>query len=113
MLIRRILVIGMINVLTVAFAQPHTLFVSPDGNDAGPGTQERPFATLQGARDAIRALKQAGPLPDGGVTVYLREGLYEVSTTFVLDAQDSGTPEAPIVYRAFEGEQPVIRLAGA
>ena len=108
MLIRRILVIGMINVLTVAFAQPHTLFVSPDGNDAGPGTQERPFATLQGARDAIRALKQAGPLPDGGVTVYLREGLYEVSTTFVLDAQDSGTPEAPIVYRAFEGEQPVI-----
>ena len=42
-------------------------FVAPHGNDANPGTKEQPLATLQRARDAIRELKKAGPLPVFGV----------------------------------------------
>ena len=29
------------------------------GDDSGPGSQERPFATLERARDAVRALKSS------------------------------------------------------
>ena len=34
-------------------------YVAPNGNDANPGTQAKPFATLERARDAIRELKQS------------------------------------------------------
>ncbi len=85
-------------------------FVAPAGNDAGPGSQDLPFATLPAARDAIRALKKAGKLPPGGVTVSLRGGIYQCTSTFALGAEDSGTPEARITYRAYPGEQ--VRLMG-
>ena len=39
-------------------------FVAPAGNDANPGTRQQPFASLEKARDAIRALKAKGGFPD-------------------------------------------------
>src|ERR1035437_692517 len=80
-----------------AFAAEY--FVAPLGNDANPGIREKPFATLEKARDAIRALKAKGALP-GPVCVRLLPGEYPVERTFELTAADSGTEAAPIVYRA-------------
>ena len=57
-------------------ADASEFYVAADGRDTNLGTQGAPFATLARARDAVRALKQAGPLPDGGVTVWIREGIY-------------------------------------
>jgi Right handed beta helix region len=74
-------------------------FVAPPGNDANSGTREEPFATLEKARDAIRALKTRGALP-GPICVSLMPGEYPVERTFELTAADSGTEAAPIVYRA-------------
>lgn len=74
-------------------------FVAPTGNDANPGTREKPFVTLEQARDAIRALKAKGTLP-GPVCVRLMPGEYPVERTIELTAADSGTEAAPIVYRA-------------
>ena len=92
-------------------------FVALNGNDAWSGTrrepngtEDGPFATLDRARDAVRALKAAGDLPAGGVTVWLRGGDYVRETSFALSEQDSGTPEAPVVYCACEGE--TVRLLG-
>ncbi|MBQ8080221.1 MAG: hypothetical protein IJ236_09740 [Oscillospiraceae bacterium] len=49
-------------------ADAETVFyVSPDGSDAGDGSAEAPFRTLEAARDAVRG---AG----GNVTVYLHGG---------------------------------------
>jgi len=87
-----------------------TYHVSPDGDDAAAGTVETPFATLERAREAIRELRKAGPLPDGGVVVELRGGRYERDKAFELTAADSGTAEAPIVYRARAGEE--VRIVG-
>ena len=84
-------------------------FVAPDGNDENPGTQEKPFRTLERVRDAIRSRKQAGELPRGGVEVAVRGGEYAVSKALELTAQDSGTEAAPIVYRACDNEKPVFR----
>ena len=49
-------------------------FVSVEGNDASPGTLERPFATLQRAQRAARQAKGREP-----VTIYLRGGTHYLS----------------------------------
>jgi len=93
-------------------------YVAPNGNDdwsgklAEPNAEgdDGPFATLERARDEIRKLKQAGLLPEGGVTVWLRGGSYPLADTFELTAEDSGTPEALIIYRAYPDEE--VRLIG-
>jgi len=99
---------GLCAAVSAAVAAPATFFVARDGKDSSPGTEASPFATLERARDAVRALKQAGPLPEGGVTVFVRAGLYGIGPTLTLDAQDSGTATAPVVYRAYGDERPVI-----
>ena len=75
--------------LTVAFlsggcSKPSSFYVSPVGDDAWSGqdpiattdSDEGPFDTLERARDAIRELKRGGDLPPGGITVYMRGGVY-------------------------------------
>lgn len=81
------------------------LFVSKNGNDANDGTKNKPFATLEKARDAVRERIRGGKLPPGGVKILIRGGEYRLTHTFELDERDSGTPEAPITYQAFEGEK--------
>ena len=85
------------------------LYIAPDGSDADDGSKAKPFATLERARDEIRAIKQRGGLPSGGVSVEGRGGEYPMKQTFALTADDSGTENAPVVYRAFRGETPAFR----
>ncbi len=88
-----------------------TLYVAPNGSDSNPGTREAPFGSPYRAQMEIRRLKRGG-LPAGGVTICLREGQYRLRQTWRLAAEDSGTPEAPIVYRACENET-VLFTGGA
>jgi parallel beta-helix repeat protein len=88
-------------------ARPAVLYVSPAGSDANTGTLARPFATLQRARDAIRAIKARG-LPAGGVTVQIRGGRYFMTEPLVLSPQDSGAAGSPIAYEAYRGEKPIL-----
>jgi len=81
------------------------LYIAPNGNDAADGSKKSPLATLAAARQKIRDLKTTGALPVGGVTVVVRGGTYFLAATFHLDKADSGTTEAPIVYRAAKGEK--------
>ncbi|MBU0607035.1 MAG: right-handed parallel beta-helix repeat-containing protein, partial [Armatimonadetes bacterium] len=93
-----------------------TLYVSPKGSDkanglaARPGKTGGPMRSPERARDEIRALRQAGKLPAGPVTVELAAGIYEREAAFALEEQDSGTAEAPITYRATPGAE--VRLVG-
>ena len=80
-------------------------FVSTTGSGNNPGTREKPFASLERARDAVRSLKKSGP-----VTVWIRGGVYPLKQSFTLTAEDSGTETSPITYRASEGEE--VRLIG-
>ncbi|MHC4207969.1 MAG: right-handed parallel beta-helix repeat-containing protein, partial [Planctomycetota bacterium] len=85
-------------------------FVSTDGSDTNPGTQAQPFATLQRARDAVRDLKESSNLPKAGVTVWIEAGTYYVNEPLMLSAEDSGSENAPIVYRANTGAE--VRIVG-
>lgn len=82
------------------------LYVSLDGNDAAAGTLEEPLRTLEGARDAIRRMKAGEGLPAGGITVHIRGGEYpRLEQSFVLEEQDSGTPDSPVIYKAYGEEE--------
>ena len=64
-------------------ADAETVFyVSPDGSDAGDGSAEAPFRTLEAARDAVRG---AG----GNVTVYLHGGTYRLTDPLTFTPEDS------------------------
>src|SRR5438270_12310960 len=73
-------------------------YVSPSGSDAGAGTISSPFATLEKARDAIRAAKPSGSEPGRAVTVWLRGGDFVRTNTLTLSALDSGSERAPVVW---------------
>ena len=57
-----------------------TLYVAPGGNDANPGTQAQPFATLEKARQAVRAVNQQ---MQGDMVVVLRGGTYRIDRSLV------------------------------
>jgi hypothetical protein len=80
------------------------LYVAPNGSDANPGTRERPFATLERARDAVRDIRRKVGVPKEGITVWLRDGTYELKRTLAFTTDDSGAAGSPIVFRAVEGE---------
>ena len=111
--VRRCLVVG--GWFAVCAAAQTSLYVAPGGSDTAAGTLSAPFATLARARDEIRVRKHAGS-DAGAVTVWVRGGVYELAETLRMIAQDSGTAAAPIVYRAYRDEKPVLtgahRIAG-
>ena len=88
-------------------------YVSPQGNDTWSGKlaapnaakTDGPFASLSKAREAVRADLKAG---GKGTTVHVREGVYALKETLKLDKQDSGTESAPVVYRGYQSEKPII-----
>src|SRR5687768_432373 len=82
-----------------------TFYVSPSGNDGNPGTEAAPFLTLERARTAVRSVN-AGM--SGPVTVYLRGGVYTLTSTVTFDAVDSGMNGFTVLYAAYPGEKPVI-----
>ena len=81
------------------------LYISPDGDDANPGTLASPLKTLERARLVVRANK--GSIA-GDIHVYLRAGRYELSAPLVFDAGDSGTNGHYINYMAYNSEHAVV-----
>ncbi|MFO7975482.1 MAG: right-handed parallel beta-helix repeat-containing protein, partial [Candidatus Hydrogenedentota bacterium] len=114
---RIIFLLGILATFSIAHAAETALqlYVAPNGNDTWSGTlsepnadgTDGPFATVSGARDALRRLKEAGGLP-GPVSVQLRDGVYRISEPIIFEPQDTGTPKAPITYEAFPGERPFL-----
>lgn len=79
---------------TPSSAEGSVYWVAIDGDDAGPGTRDEPWATLQHAADSV------GP----GATVYVREGVYEQR----VEIRGSGTPGRPITFAVAPGERVVL-----
>lgn len=85
-----------------------SLFVSPNGNDANPGTQEKPFATLQQALRAAREIRRLNQLPKNeNITITMRGGTYQLAEPVFIRPEDSGISALTII-TAQPGETPVL-----
>lgn len=80
-------------------------YVSPNGSDKNPGTKEEPFRTLYYARDVVRKMKDS---VSGDITVYLYGGYYRLFKTLEFTEEDSGSEDGRIIYKAVEGEEPIL-----
>lgn len=80
-------------------------YVSPSGSDRNPGTNARPFRTLDRGRDAARKVRR--PL-HGDVVIRLLGGTYRLTHALTLRAADSGGNGYKIVYEAAPGARPLI-----
>ena len=78
-------------------ARGKAYYVATDGSDENPGTQARPFATLQKAADAVRP----------GDACVVRGGTYRQAVRWTR----SGTKDKPIRFGAVAGE--TVILSGA
>lgn len=90
-----------------ATAAPLQLYVSPDGSDNAGGAINTPLASFTGARDRIRALRSTSDLSEG-VVVTFAEGVYPVQEAVLFTPEDSGTEEAPIIFRAASNTEAII-----
>ena len=80
--------------ISAARAVAADCWVSPDGNDAGPGSKEEPFRTIQ----------KAANIAQPGDTCTVRAGIYREAVTL----RNSGTPEKPIRFVAAKGEKVIL-----
>jgi hypothetical protein len=83
------------------------VFVSPRGDNANPGTEAEPFATLRRAREAVRAAKVDGRLAEPAF-VRLLPGVHRIGQPLTLTPEDSGTAECPVTYTGHGGKPVVI-----
>lgn len=90
--------------------QSPVFYVSPKGKDENTGSKEKPFRNLERARDEVRKWKKVHITNKQTILIYLREGVYEREITFELNEQDSGWPDAPVIWRAYPGED--VRIIG-
>ncbi len=90
--------------------------VAPGGQADASGSADQPFATLDEARAAVRRLKSDQPDRAEPIVVLVRGGSYALDATIAFTPEDSGTAEAPVIYRAWPGEGPILhggrRIAG-
>jgi len=80
--------------------------VAVGGSDDNPGTASKPLATMEGARVRVRQINTG----DEAITVVFAGGLYVTEEPVNFEAADSGSPEAPISYRAAAGAE--VRFSG-
>ena len=81
------------------------VYISPVGNDRSVGSIERPLKTPAAAQLKVRTLKKKG---NQDITVFLRGGNYPITKTLDFGPEDSGKEGHPIVWKAFQGEKPVL-----
>lgn len=95
-----------------ARAMETVLHVHPRGDDRWSGRPETPNAegtdgplgSLTGARDAVRRLKAAGQT--GPFRIRIAPGEYALREPLVLEPQDGGSADAPVIYEAAGPEKP-------
>jgi hypothetical protein len=102
-----ILSIALLALTTCINITASNLYISPNGNDANPGTREQPLATLTGARDAVRILR-AKNLAKDSVNIIVMDGTYYMSEPLLLNDFDSADPALRITFKADQGAKPIF-----
>src|ERR1035437_7065313 len=87
--------------------KPIVFYIAANGSSTNKGSKTHPFLSLEDAKKAIRQLKKNNKL-HGGVTVWLREGVFELPESFSLQEEDSGTENGPVIFSAYPNEKVIL-----
>ena len=79
------------------------VYVAKEGDDANPGTKEKPFASIP---KAVEAMRGAGP-----GTIWVGPGDFYLENGLAFDEQHAGTAEQPLVLCGTEAGK--VRITGA
>ena len=82
------------------------IWVAVTGDDQGPGTRESPFASVEKAQQAVRALHRDGLQED--VLVHLTAGVYELPEPLTFGPDDGGTGAHAVTYVGEPGNPTVL-----
>ncbi len=82
------------------------LYVSPEGDDDNPGAAEEPLASLEAARDAVRA--RLGEDRDQSIEVRLADGVYHIDEPLAFGPEDSPAEGHAVTWTAAQGAQPRV-----
>lgn len=80
-------------------------YVSPDGDDSNPGSENAPFQSLSRAKQAVDEINDD---MSSDIIVYLMDGVYYQDETLTFGTQDSGTNGYKVRYEAYPGAAPEI-----
>jgi hypothetical protein len=67
---------------------------------------EKPFASVDKAREAVRSVLQSKQHAD--IRVHLDGGIYQLGEPIIFKPEDSGRDNFQVIYKAMEGEKPII-----
>lgn len=90
---------------TICFGQK--IYLSPEGNDNNSGSSEKPLATLTAARDMARAYRKGNVAQP--VEIIAMAGNYFMFQPLLLTAEDSGTKDFPLIFKAEDGAKVSFR----
>ena len=101
-MIKKVLVVAFAWIFAIApVCGDQILHVAAEEKAGGDGSKDAPFQSVTAARDAIRSLRKGdAPAASEKFTVEIAPGTYRLDETFSLTAEDSGTPDSPVIYRA-------------
>ncbi len=77
-----------------------SVYVATNGKADADGTEKKPYATVEAARDAIREIDKTDL---DGINVIIGKGFYIIDEAIAFTAEDSGTKSCPITYIGEEG----------
>ena len=80
------------------------LYVATDGSDDNDGSFGRPLATVEKARELVRAMDRTGRT---GITVAVKAGEYRVNA-LTFTEEDGGTESCPVTYAAYGDGETVL-----
>ena len=100
----------------LAAAESLKLHVATNGDDGWTGRLARPnadrtdgpLASLEGARDRLRARREGAAAALGPVSILVHGGTYRMPRLLVLEPRDSGAAGAELVYAGAPGERAVL-----
>lgn len=101
----------MMNLPIFAFAKEsnqsqinRTVYVDAAAGENADGSKEKPFKTINEAKEYVRTLDKKG----ANITVEIADGFYFIDKTINFDENDSGSDECTVKYAAADGAKPII-----
>lgn len=92
--------------LQVLPAKSADFYVSPAGNDNNPGTQKKPFASVERAKEAAEMSFRQNP--GENCTIWLDGGNHRISKPVVFNAENFTNQNSNLFIKALKSRKPII-----